>query len=106
MTSTSMLTMTGKLINVFESVKGVGKTGEEYGGKPRIQLLGELAMENESSRFDLVTLTVDDPAPYNVLVGKDISVPVGVWSKAGSTGFFVPKGSRPKFLPEQAKPAA
>jgi len=102
MTATSMLTMTGKLINVFESVKGVGKGGEEYGGKPRIQLLGELAMENDTTRFDLVTLTVDDPRPYSVLVGQNLSVPVGVWAKAGATGFFVPKGSRPKMTAPEA----
>ncbi|PJN81890.1 hypothetical protein CV739_24680, partial [Bacillus velezensis] len=75
-----MLTITGRLINVFEAPKGINaKTGDEYGGKPRIQLLGTVVLQNDETRYDLVTLGVDDERPYSVLRDKDISVPVAVF---------------------------
>lgn len=96
---TSMLTITGRLINVFEAPKGVNaKTGDEYGGKPRIQLLGTVVLQNDETRYDLVTLGVDDERPYGVLRGKDISVPVAVFVSGKNPVFFVPKGSRPRVL--------
>jgi len=94
---TSMLTITGRLINVFEAPKGVNaKTGDEYGGKPRIQLLGTVVLQNEETRYDLVTLGVDEERPYTVLRDKDISVPVAVFVSGKNPVFFVPKGSRPR----------
>jgi hypothetical protein len=96
---TSMLTITGRLINVFEAPKGVNaKTGDEYGGKPRIQLLGTVVLQNDETRYDLVTLGVDDERPYGVLRDKDISVPVAVFVSGKNPVFFVPKGSRPRVL--------
>jgi len=96
---TSMLTITGRLINVFEAPKGVNaKTGDEYGGKPRIQLLGTVVLQNEETRYDLVTLGVDEERPYTVLRDKDISVPVAVFVSGKNPVFFVPKGSRPRVL--------
>lgn len=99
MNATSMLMMSGKLINVFEAPKGVNaKTGDEYGGKPRIQLLGALALPNGETRYDLVTLGVEDDRPYNVLKGKDVTVPVAVFVSGKNAVFFVPKGSRPQLV--------
>ena len=96
---TSMLTITGRLINVFEAPKGINaKTGDEYGGKPRIQLLGTVVLQNDETRYDLVTLGVDDERPYSVLRDKDISVPVAVFVSGKNPVFFVPKGSRPRVL--------
>ena len=96
---TSMLTITGRLINVFEAPKGVNaKTGDEYGGKPRIQLLGTVVLQNDETRYDLVTLGVDDERPYSVLRDKDISVPVAVFVSGKNPVFFVPKGSRPRVM--------
>lgn len=96
---TSMLTITGRLINVFEAPKGVNaKTGDEYGGKPRIQLLGTVVLQNDETRYDLVTLGVDEERPYTVLRDKDISVPVAVFVSGKNPVFFVPKGSRPRVL--------
>ncbi len=105
--STSMLMMSGKLINVFEAPKGINaKTGDEYGGKPRIQLLGALALPNGETRYDLVTLGVEDDRPYNVLKGRDVTVPVAVFVSGKNAVFFVPKGSRPQLLEGEAKAAA
>lgn len=96
---TSMVTITGRLINVFEAPKGVNaKTGDEYGGKPRIQLLGTVVLQNDETRYDLVTLGVEDERPYSVLRDKDISVPVAVFVSGKNPVFFVPKGSRPRVL--------
>jgi len=97
MNATSMLMMTGQLINVFEAPKGINaKTGDEYGGTPRIQLLGALALQNGETRYDLVTLGVEDDRPYEVIKGQHISVPVSVFVSGKNPVFFVPKGSRPK----------
>jgi hypothetical protein len=95
MTATSMLMMSGQLINVFEAPKGVNaKTGDEYGGKPRIQLLGGIVLQNGETRYDLVTLGVEDERPYNAVKGQQISVPVSVFVSGKNAVFFVPKGSR------------
>lgn len=96
---TSMLTITGRLINVFDAPKGINaKTGDAYGGKPRIQLLGTVVLQNDETRYDLVTLGVDDERPYSVLRDKDISVPVAVFVSGKNPVFFVPKGSLPRVL--------
>jgi hypothetical protein len=99
MSTTSMLMMTGQLINVFEAPKGINtKTGDEYGGKPRIQLLGALLLPNGETRYDLVTLGVEDDRPYNAIKGSQISVPVSVFVSGRNAVYFVPKGSRPQVL--------
>lgn len=90
----SMLTMTGQLINVFESPKGTNKQGDEYGGTPRIQLLGSSPLPNGDTRMELVTLGVEDERPYKAVVGQAIRVPVGVFASKSAAVFFVPKGSR------------
>lgn len=95
---TSMLTMTGRLINVFEAPKGINaKTGDEYGGTPRIQLLGAVVLQNDETRYDLVTLGVEDERPYQVLKDKEISVPVAVFVSGKNPIYFVPKGSWPVY---------
>ena len=94
----SMLRITGQLVNVFERPKGVSKSGDEFAAKPTIQIMGSIPLENGQQRFDLVTLGVEDERPYNVLKGKSISVPVGVFASRSQAIFFVPKGARPELV--------
>lgn len=52
-----MLSMTGQLLNVFESSKGVTKEGREYGRQHNIQVLGDVILQNgqkKNSLFDLI----------------------------------------------------
>lgn len=88
-----MLSLTGTVINVYESPKGVMKeTGEIYGGQSRIQLMCENVLKNGQKRMDLVDLSVTDALPYRDSIGKPVSVPVGVYVNAGKPAFYAIKG--------------
>lgn len=91
----SMLQITGKVLNVFE--KPATKRGDEQiSAKPQVQLLGNIALPNGDSRFDLITLTTDSPTSFEQFKGKEVSVPVGVFAPSkGQVIYFIPKGSNP-----------
>ncbi len=91
----SMLTITGKVLHIFE--KPPVKKGEEtLEAKPQIQLLGQIPLPNGETRYDLVTLSTDNPEAFHQFKNSDVRVPVGVFSPAkGQTVFFIPKGSLP-----------
>ena len=87
-----MLTLKGTLVNVFTTPKKTNKEGEEYGGQDKIQLLGDLPLENGESRKDLITLTCHDAEVFGGLTGVEIELPVGVMSPAkGQIVFYIPK---------------
>lgn len=90
----SMLTLTGQLINVFNSPKGE-KDGKEYGGQSKIQLLGEVVLQNGEAKNELVTLTTHEPSFFSELTGQLISVPVSCFANGKSITYFIPKGSKP-----------
>ena len=84
-----MLTLHGRIVNVFLTPSGVKKdTGEIYGGMHRVQLLAEALLKNGERRVELVDLTVDDPKPFSALQGQQVDVPVGVFVAAGVIRFF------------------
>lgn len=88
-----MLSLTGTVINVYESPKGVMKeTGEIYGGQSRIQLMCENVLKNGQKRMDLVDLSVGDVSAYRDALGKPVSVPVGVYVSNGKPAFYAIKG--------------
>lgn len=88
-----MLSLTGTVVNVYESPKGVSKdTGEVYGGQSRIQLMCENVLKNGQKRMDLIDLSVGDVLPYRDALGKPVSVPVGVYVNAGKPAFYAIKG--------------
>jgi hypothetical protein len=91
----SMLTIRGRLIHIFE--KPPVKRGDEtIDAKPQIQLLGEYPLLNGESRFDLVTLTCENPKDYEQFLNEIISVPVGVFAPGKNQLIhFIPKGSKP-----------
>lgn len=92
-----MLLLEGKLQNTYLSPTGVNrKTGEEYGGQSRIQLLCELKLQNGEKKLDIVSLSVDDLQPYLSLADETIRVPVGVFSSGKGLSYYVPKGSVPE----------
>lgn len=83
-----MLTLVGQVVNVFETPKGTTKEGKEYGGGHKVQLMSETYLKNGEKRAELVDLTVDDPRPFRELLGKRVTMPVGVMSRGSSTIFF------------------
>jgi len=89
-----MLTLKGKLINIFVQPKGE-KEGREYGGQSKVQIIGDIRLPNGESKVDMITLTSHDISDFKDLTGKDIIVPVGVMPSGKSVVYFIPKGSKP-----------
>lgn len=90
----SYLTMTGVLENVLTTQARVDrKTGEVIQPRHQIQLQCESPLENGEKRLELQTLTVADRSAYDALVGKPVSVAVGVFINGNRLQFFVPKSS-------------
>ncbi|NKO00820.1 hypothetical protein, partial [Weissella cibaria] len=56
----SMFTLTGQVVHVFTAPRGISKkTGEEYGGQDKVQILGDIPLQGGETRKELVTLTTD-----------------------------------------------
>ena len=92
-----MLEMVGTLENTFTAPTGVNKkTGEEYGGQHRIQLMAETIMQNGEKRLEMVTLTVENLQPYRDYLKQSIRLPVGCFARNNGISFYVPKGSIPE----------
>lgn len=90
-----MLNLTGQVINVFHMDAGTNKKGEDYDARDKIQLLGELELPNGETKKELIDLTVENVLQYDGLIGKTISLPVGVISSSRSVTYYVRKGSKP-----------
>ena len=91
-----MFLLTGTVLHVFESPKGISKkTGEEYGGQDKVQIMGDIALPNGEFRKDMLTLTTHDSEPLRKLIGKPVSVPVGFIAQSkGVITYFMPKGAQ------------
>lgn len=91
-----MFLLSGTIINVFESPKGISKkTGEEYGGQDKVQVMGEVPLPNGEIRMDMLTLTSHDSEPLKKLIGKPVSIPVGFIAQSkGVITYFIPKGAQ------------
>ena len=95
----SMLTLNGKIANIFETPKGVKKdTGEVYGGYHKIQLFCFDTLKNGAKQAHLVDLSVDDIGPYKLNQDSSVSVPVrAMVGKDGKIIFYAIKGLSPTF---------
>jgi len=90
-----MFTLTGQVVHVFESPKGVNKqSGEEYGGQDKVQIMGHMALPNGETRMELVTLTTDQGTELQKSLGRSVVAPVGFYHAKGAVGFFIPKGAK------------
>lgn len=97
--SDAMLTLFGKVANVYVQPGGVSKkTGEAFDPRDKVQLLGQIPLPGGGYKFDLVTLSVEDARQYKPLVGKDIRVPVGVFAAGRSVTYFIPQGGQPQVI--------
>lgn len=94
-----MFSITGQLLKAFPEIQTNRETGEQI-TRYRIQLLGEIPIRDGSgSRYDMVTLNVEDLRPYQELKGKTIQVPFGFFAPGkGNVVTFVPKGSKPQVV--------
>jgi hypothetical protein len=84
-----MLTLQGQIVNVFVTPQGTNKdTGEIYGGLHRVQIMAENVLKNGAKRVELVDLTVDDPNPFQRLLGRPVRVPVGAFVAGSQIRYF------------------
>lgn len=93
-----MLTLNGKIINAFNTPEKVGKGGEVFDAKYRVQIMAEVVLQDGEKRIELVNLAVEDQKAYAVLTDKIISVPVGVYVMNGKSGFYALKGCKPQIF--------
>lgn len=88
----AMLTLNGVVQNVLDvPARTDKKTGEVFPAKSQIQILAENTLQNGQKRLDLVTLTTDYPEAFRKLLGRPVSVPVGVFA-SGQVTFYALKG--------------
>lgn len=91
----SMFTLTGTVINVFTSPKGISKkTGEEYGGADKVQIMGNIPLSDGGYRKELVDLTTDQGASLKHMIDKEITCPVSFFASGRSVVFFIPSGHK------------
>lgn len=92
----SMFTMTGVVMNVFITPRGVSKqTGDEFGGDDKVQIMGDIPLDNNQSKKQLVELRTSDPKTFENLVGKSVTLPISFYAPSkGSVIYFLPKGHK------------
>lgn len=88
-----MFQLTGRVEHVFTQPKGVTRDGEEYGGRDKVQLIGNLPLKNGDYKRDLITLTTDQGDLLRNLVGYTVACPVSFYVGTNKqVGFYIPKG--------------
>ena len=93
-----MLSLTGTLINFFQTEGGVNKDGERYEPQNKIQLLGDVANPNGTVKKDMYTLTVKNLEEFSKFSNKEIIVPIGIFASGKNITYFVSKGGKPSLV--------
>lgn len=83
-----MLLLHGTILNVFITKRGHDKSGEEYGGDDKVQIMVDVPADGGTLRKDLVDLKTENAAPFQKEIGKKVNVPVGVFAPAKGTVIF------------------
>lgn len=97
--SEPMLSLCGRVVNVFVQPGGVSKkTGEVFDPKDKVQIMGQIPLPEGGYKLDLVTLNVENGKVFEALNGKLVRVPVGVYSLNRSVGYFIPQGGKPSLV--------
>ena len=92
-----MLQIAGQVVNVFTLDGGKDKDGQEYSERYKVQLMGNIALPNGDTKYDLMDLTVENLTDWVGLKGKNISIDIGVFAPSkGNIVFFVRKGAKPR----------
>lgn len=96
----SMFTVTGKVMHVFDQPGSIDRdTGEKMPDSVRLQMMGEMPVQNGQSRYDMITVKVEDKRTFTELMGKEIRLAVGAFSPAkGQIIYFIPKGTKPELV--------
>lgn len=90
-----MFTMTGQVVHVFETPKGVNRqSGEEYGGNDKVQIMGHMSLPNGETRMELISLNTEQGEELKKAIGRSVIAPVGFYASKGSVGYFIPKSAK------------
>jgi hypothetical protein len=88
----TMLNLTGVLVCTYTAPAFEPKDaekGENKPQKPKVQILGDVALKNGETKKDLITVSVPDLAPYEGKDGSEVTIPVGAFSPSkGNIAFF------------------
>lgn len=90
----AMLTLNGIVQNVLRvEARTDKKTGELIPARDQVQVMAENELQNGDKRFELVTLSTEHGNAFRSLLGRPVSVPVGVFSNgSGGIQFYALKG--------------
>ena len=97
----SMFEVTGQVVHVFDAPEMVNKeTGEvTRESRPKVQLIGDIPLQNGQARYDLVTLSADTKEEWDLLKGQRVAVPLGMFAPSkNNIVYFIPKGCHPRPL--------
>jgi len=96
----SMFSVTGRVLHLFAAPGRIDKeSGVIDSDKPKVQIIGRIPQHNGEFKYDLVSLTCHDLADFRDLVGRDVSIPIGVFApKPGQVIFFIPRGCKPALI--------
>ena len=95
-----MLELTGRVQNILVTPKGTTKDGDEFGGYHQVQLLVEDTLRNGEVRMKFENLRADRHEDFQALKGRLVRVPVGVYVRNNSAGFFMQREAIPEDLGE------
>lgn len=87
--------LNGVVVNVFVSPKGVSKkTGEEFGGQDKVQIIGDIPLEDGQTRKEMITLTTNQGEQLQKSINQPVTAPVAFYTAKGGVGFYIPRGSQ------------
>lgn len=93
----SMFRVSGQVMKVYRQERTDRDTGEVQ-AQTRVQLLGEVpTRDGGDTKLDFIDLRAPEPLvePLKRVVGKNISLPVGVFAPAkGRLVWYVPTGAK------------
>lgn len=90
---TPLFSLTGQVVNVFTAPKVVKEDGTSYGGQDKVQILGDIPLQEGQTRKDIITLTTSQGAELQKAIGSTVVAPVGFYAKGSVISFFIPKGA-------------
>lgn len=91
-----MLLLSGTLVNVFTTDRRKTKTGDEFGGDDKVQIMSKVALENGTEKMELVDLKVSNAQLFDGRLNSVVRIPVGVFAPAKGNVIFFMTG-KPEF---------
>lgn len=84
----SYLKLCGEVRHVLLTPEGKTRDGKAYGGRHQVQVECIEQLRNGETRIQMFTLATDHPEVYEPMKGKQIEVPVGVFSTPKGVQFY------------------